>query len=172
MLKVNGVENVKEITYGPLCFPRGDDFLAFIAQPVWSMDEFDKLVPFPKNTNVFFNSEGKKVEDYECSAWKDTEAEYWRVRWGYIVLKTLEPSNMEIDGVTLDDPKTWGSVESILAGELNPQEFNRLMAMVDEANALDARKLEANKATFIERQTAKNSLQGNSSGSASAKDSE
>lgn len=172
MLKVNGVENVKDIQYGPLCFKRGDDFLAFYAVPVWTMEEFDKLCPFPENTNYYYGPDGKKMKDYECSAWKDTESEYWRQRWGYVVLKSLEPSKLEIDGITIDDPKTWGSVESTLKAELTEYEFQRLMGLVDEANALDQRKLEANAATFTARQMAKNTLQENSSSSASAETSE
>lgn len=178
MLKVNGVENTKDIVYGPLCFQRGVDeegepiYLAFYAAPVWSMEEFDKLCPFPENTNLYYNSEGKKEKDYECSAWKDTENEYWRQRWGYILLKSLEPSHVEIDGVSLDNPKTWGSVESILMDELAPYEWGQLKGLVDGANSLDERKLDANAATFIERQMAKNSSQENSSDSASAENSE
>jgi len=171
MLRVNGVENVKDIMYGPLCFKRGDDFLAFYATPVWSKEEFDKLCPFPENTNYFFTDKGKQ-KDYECSAWKETEAEYWRKRWGWTVLKTLEPSNLEIEGVDIENPNTWANVEPILRSELAEHEFNRVMAMVDEANALDQRKLDANAATFMERQTAKNSLPENSSSSASAETSE
>jgi len=171
MLKVNGVENVKDITYGPLCFKRGDDFLAFIAAPIWSMEEFDKILPYPDNQNVYFDASGKKVKDYECSAWKATETEYWRKRWGYVILKTLEPSNMEIDGVSLSDPKTWGKVESILKSELTEYEFQRLATLVEEANALDQRKLDANAATFMERQAAKNSLPESSPSSKLAEDS-
>jgi len=61
MIKVNGVENTKDIMYGPLCFPRGDDFLAFYAVPVCDMDECDKLLPFPKNTNHYFTAADGKT---------------------------------------------------------------------------------------------------------------
>jgi hypothetical protein len=172
MLRVNGVENVKDISYGPLCFKRGDDFLTFTAVPVWSMEDFDRLNPVPENDNYFFGPDGKKTKDYDCSAWKDTEAEYWRRRWGYVILKSLEPSKIEIDGISIDDPATWGNVESALKSELTEYEFQHLMGLVDEANALDQRKLDANVATFMERQTAKNSLPENSSSSASAATSE
>ncbi len=46
------------------------------------------------------------------------------------------------------------------------------MNMVDEANALDEAKLEANKSDFILRQTDANTLPVSSSDSASANDSE
>jgi hypothetical protein len=149
-MRVNGQEAKQKVVFGPLVFKRGEgQFLAFYAQPVWSYDEFDQLCPTPENKNFVFTREGKKVDD-DSPAFRVQLKEYALRKWSWLVLKTLEPSKIEWDQVKEDDPKTWGLVEKELQESLAVFEFNKLMDLVDEANAMSDEKLEANAETFFQ----------------------
>jgi hypothetical protein len=156
-MKVGGVENVKDVKYGPVVFSRGkgpdgeERLLAFYAQPVWTMDEFEKKCSPPECDYYYFEKDGKK-KDYEHPEYLQKVAEHDRKRWGYYTLKSLEPSNLELEKASLGDPSTWGNVEAELKSELNQYEFVQLMNLVNSANSLDSRKLEANLETFLQRQ--------------------
>jgi hypothetical protein len=81
--------------------------------------------------------------------------EYALRRWSWLVIKSLEPSfkpigDLEWERVKPDDPRTWGLVEDELKDGLAVFEFTKVMALVDEANALDAEKLAANAETFFQ----------------------
>lgn len=149
-MKVGGVENDKSVVFGPVTFSRGKNkFLAFYAQPVWDLDEFNRLCPPPVNKNYVFTKGGKQL-DSEAPAYLHDLQEYYRRRWGYVVLKSLEPSQIEWGTVNVSDPSTWGLVQSELQKELSVYEFAKVMNLVDEANALDETKLEENAKSFFQ----------------------
>lgn len=149
-MKVNGVELTREVLFGPITFKRGDSFVAFYAQPVWDLDEFYLACPVPKNDFVRFEK-GGKVADPDHPAYREKLAQWHRKRWGYVTLKTLEPSNIEFDNISLDDPETWVNVEAELKANLGLYEFAQVSSLVDEANALDAEKLEENAKSFFQQ---------------------
>jgi len=149
-MKVNGVSTDKsEAIFGPLPFKRGKKFLAFYAQPVWDLDEFNALCPPPENEFYRFTKNGKE-KDPEAPGYLDLIGRYSRKRWGYVVLKSLEPSKIEWDNVSLKDPNTWDKVEEELRKELGLYEFAKVMTLVDEANAIDEEKLEENAQSFFQ----------------------
>lgn len=151
-MKVGGVANDRNVVFGPLTFKRGEGrYLAFLAQPVWSLDEFQALCPVPVNRNYVFTKEGKQL-DPESPAFRDDLATYYRKRWAWTVLKSLEPSNIEWDTVKANDPDTWLGIEAELKANLSIYEFAAVMKLIDEANALDADKLEENAKTFFQIQ--------------------
>ena len=179
-MKVNGVSADKSTAkFGPLTFKRGDTFLAFYAQPVWNMDEFNALCPRPVNTHVRYEK-GGKVKDPDAPAYLEELGKFSVKRWGYVILKTLEPSNIEWENVSLADPGTWGEVEAELRANLGIYEFAKVMELVDEANAIDEAKLEENSQSFFHMMsqpspTEENSQPGeaeNSQSTALASDSE
>lgn len=148
-MKVNGVENDRKVLFGPVVFKRGPNkFLSFYAQPVWDLDEFNALCPQPTNKNYIFDKTGKHV-DPQAPAYLEELAQYYRKRWGYITLKSLEPSKIEFSSVSLSDPKTWGDAEAALRKELSVYEFAKVARLVEEANALDEEKLEENAKSFF-----------------------
>lgn len=155
-MRVGGVENIRDVVYGPLVFSRGKDaageeiLLGFYAQPVWDLKDFEKACPIPE-CNQYVFTKGGKEKDYDHPAYKAELTEHDKKRWGYYVLKALEPSDIEDFPASLDDPKTWASVETELKKELSLYEFNQLMKLVDEANSIDSRKLDANMQTFLQR---------------------
>jgi hypothetical protein len=112
------------------------------------MAEFNRLCPHPEPNAVVFTKTGKKP-NYNDAQYKADVIRYGKQRWGYTILKTLAPSNLTFDGISIDDPETWDLVEPRLMEELGHFEFGKVMALVDEANSLDAEKLEANLESFF-----------------------
>lgn len=149
-MKVNGVGNDKKVLFGPVVFKRGDNkFWSFYAQPVWSMDEFNALCPAPVNRNYVFTAAGKQLDD-QAPAYLEELKDFYRRRWGFVMMKSLEPSSIQWEKVNPSDPKTWGLVEEELRGELSVYEFAKVAKLVDEANALDEDKLEENAKSFFQ----------------------
>lgn len=153
-MKINGVTPDKATAIypapnKPLTFKRGDSFLAFYAQPVWSFRDFHAMCPVPENTHYRFEK-GGKTKDPDHPAYLEQLALYGRKRWGYMVLKTLEPSNIEWDTVSLSDPNTWLNVEDELRAVLSFYEFAKVIELVETANALDDDKLEENAQSFFQ----------------------
>lgn len=159
-MKVNGVTNDKDVKFGPVVFKRGPNkFLTFYAQPVWSMDEFNSICPAPVNRFYVFTTAGKQLDD-QAPAYLEELKEFYRRRWGYVMMKSLEPSKIEWGKVNPSDPKTWGFVEEELRGELSVYEFAKVAKLVDEANALDEDKLEENAKSFFQLAAAEAAADG------------
>lgn len=157
-MKINGQSTKTNAIFPepgkPLTFRRGNGFIAFYAQPVWDLEEFDALMPPPVNTKYRYTKDGKEL-DPNAPEYKEALAAYVTARWGYVVLKSLEPSKelgVEWETVSLDDPTTWANVETELKEALGLYEFAKVMQLVDEANAIDSTKLEANAESFFQRQ--------------------
>ena len=71
-------------------------------------------------------------------------------RLGYMIAKSLEPSNVEWDTVNLADPSTWKNWSTDLrSGGLSDIECQRVMNLVLEANCLDEAKLEGPARLFL-----------------------
>lgn len=156
-MKVGGVENDLKVVFGPVTFCRGPGkYLAFLAQPVWSLEGFNALCPAPVNRNYVFTKQGKQL-DVEAPAFKDEQAVYYRKRWAWTVIESLRPSNIQWDDVKEDDPETWLNVEPELRKNLAIYEFAAVMRLIDEANALDGDKLEENAKTFFQIQAQRTS---------------
>lgn len=155
-MKVGGVTNDRDVVFGPITFKRGtNQFLAFYAKPVWDLEEFNALCPPPVNKSYYFTKDKGKQLDPEAPAYLEDLQEYYRRRWGFVMMKSLEPSNIEWDTVKPNDPNTWGLVESELRKSLSIYEFARVAKLVDEANALDEAKLEENAQSFFQLRAAR-----------------
>ena len=71
-------------------------------------------------------------------------------RLGFMVVKTLEPTEIEWDTVDIANPATWGNWENDLKnGGLSQFECNRVTGLVLEANSLDDDKIEKARAVFL-----------------------
>lgn len=158
-MKIGGQEAKKGGLFGPLTFKRDDEtFYPFFATPVHNLDEFNRLCPVPEVTSGMFTPTGW-VKDPESPAHKAALANRGEIRWAYICVKSLEPSNIEWDTVVLDDPSTWINYEDDLLSVLSYLEFAKVQGLIEEANALDEAKLEENTASFFRQMAAKNAEQ-------------
>ena len=163
-MKLNGKNLRENAIFGPLVFKRKDELITFLAQPVWNYKEFDELCPIPKNTATAFirNERGRaeKVIDNDSSEYKAIIDGYDNQKWGYYVIKSLEPSfvpqgSLEWERVNPKNPLTWGHVEEELRASLSYYELTKVMNLVDEANALDAAKLQENANSFFQQEAQK-----------------
>ena len=112
------------------------------------MEEFQAKCPLPKPPGKF-TKDGWVAEENDPT-YQQVMAEWGKKRLGYIVTRSLEPSNIEWDTVKLDDPRTWANWETdLIDGGLTQIEANRVLALVMEANSLDEAKLSKAREVFL-----------------------
>lgn len=132
-----------------LVIPREDGDLVFWAQAIQDYDEFEEKSPAPKPPVVQRPGEGG-VPDYEDGGYLTQLANHNKRRLGYLVIKTLEPSNIEWDSVKPDNPSTWQNwEEDFRKAGLTNAELNRLFQLVMDANNLVESKFKAAKEAFL-----------------------
>ncbi len=151
-MKVNG----REIS-GPnrvtLVLPREDaEDIVIIAQAIIDMDAFDKFVDEPKPPSAMVK--GGNVEyNYKDNGYIEQLAQYNLKKMAWIVLVSLEPSNIEWENVDMENPGSWlGYQKEMKDAGFSDIEFNRVCNLCMEANALDEGKLEAARQVFLRGQ--------------------
>jgi len=171
MKTVGGIVAKRGGVLPPLVLKREDDELVFRAQPVHDLDEFEALCPAPDFKKFGVLTPQGWQPDPEAPEYLDLLKTYRKRRWAYIVIKTLEPSNIEWEKVKLKDHTTWLDYYEELAAVLSYNELGHVMALIEEANALDQEKLEENRQSFFrklaERQTLPNGQNGDQASSQS-----
>lgn len=160
-MKIQGKKASKEgAIYGPIIVDRFGEELPIYAQPVWSMDEFNKRLPFDDNQVEFVFTPNGKQYNQEAKRTKDYVAERDRARWGYVALKSLEPSKIDFDDeddpeefrVSIEKPETWTNVEAAIDHNFGHYEAGRIKELIDKANMIDSDKVELRGLAFLARQ--------------------
>ena len=138
-----------------LVLPRGNDKeIVFRAQPVKDMEPFEQLCPRPSppgklTRDGWVQMENDPTYKQVLKAWADQ-------RLGYMVMKSLEPSQIEWDTVLESDPRSWCNWSTDLRnGGLSDTECQRVMNLVLEANCLDEAKLKKAREVFLAGEAAK-----------------
>lgn len=146
-MKIGGRE-VKSVAEEVLVLPRLDEDIVFKAQAIKNMDIFEKLCPEPKAPGVR-TKEGFRPDENDEGylALMDKHAEQ---RLAFIVIKSLEPSEIEWSNVIEDDPGTWKNWRTDFeeAG-LSAIEIGRVVNCVMSANSLNEEKLEQARKAFL-----------------------
>ena len=131
-----------------LVLPRttGGD-IVFKAKAV-DMSEFNKRFPEPTPPNI--RTRDGFGPDHDDKTYLALVAEYSETRYSYLVIKTLEASEIEWQQVDMDTPSTWKLWEKELeeAG-FSTFEMNRISKCVLSANSLDEAKLEEARQSFL-----------------------
>lgn len=146
-MRIGGVtiEGVNECI---LVLPRPGEDIVLKAKAIENWEEFQNLCPEPK-PNAILTKEGKK-DDLNAKEYLDQLEVYAARKMGYLVVKSLEPSNIEWSAVEVDKPSTWIHYESdFLAGNLTQIEINKIADLVMEANQLDDEKLKEARDSFV-----------------------
>jgi hypothetical protein len=149
-MKIGGIE-VKGPNEELLVLPRGDQQIVIRARAVLDMETFEKLCPEPKPP-------GKRTKDGfvpnpDDPGYKSVLEAYQNKRLAYLVIKTLEPSEIEWTTVNIDNPSTWTNyMKDLHDGGLSNIEINRVIVCVMQANALDEKKLEEARKLFLRGQ--------------------
>ena len=147
-MKIAGIDPNSLSRETLLVLPRGETQIVFRAKGLKDMSEFNAVCPIPK-------APGKLTKDGFVPNTNDPTYQQVMQQWsskrlGYMVVKTLEPTEIEWDTVDPANPKTWGNWEADLKnGGLSQFECNRVTALVLEANSLDDEKLDKARAIFL-----------------------
>jgi len=146
-MKIGGV-----IVDGPseevLVLPRLGKDIIIRCRAVLDMSHFAVMCPEPKAKPILVAGGFKPNENdpgYLEQCQKHSE-----LRFAYISLKSLEPSEIEWTTIVMDDPTTWENWETELrkAG-ISAIEINRIVACIMQANCLDEAKLEKARDSFL-----------------------
>lgn len=146
-MRVDGVK-VTEPAIELLVLPRPEKPIVFKAKGLKDMDEFEAICPVPKPPGTL-TKEGW-VPDEKDKTYLQQMQGYSEQRLGYMVIATLEPSNIEWETVKRDNPRTWSKWQKeMLDSGLTQIEVNRVLQLVIEANALSEEKLRVARDVFL-----------------------
>jgi len=168
-MKINGktFSNVRAIA-GPYPIERIIDgkktVFGIYAQPVWSYDEFNRLYPRPQPpVGGWSPSSGGKKSDEKNPQYLQDLDNWTLAREGWSIMKSLEPSNIELDDVDMKDPRTWHLIVDRLQGGEDGStgmfsyfEYNAIIGLMDEACGIDKEKVAVNRESFLSEQQAQN----------------
>ena len=147
-MKIAGIDPKSLSSEVLLVLPRGDQQIVFRAKGLPDMSGFEALCPYPKPPGKF-TKEGW-IPNLTDPTYQQVLGEWAKKRLGYMVLKSLAPSEVEWDTVNENNPRTWaGWEEDLKRGGLTQVECNRVLALVLEANALDEAKLQKAREVFL-----------------------
>ena len=131
-----------------LVLPRLGGAITFLARGIPDMDEFLKLCPEPMPASIL-TPDGAKADTTAPNYLSDLKGHNQK-RWAYMVVKSLEPSNIEWDTVVLDQPATWANWSTDMKNSgLTQSECNRVFNLMLEANSLDEDKLQKAREVFL-----------------------
>lgn len=147
-MKIGGIDPRMLPNEEVLVLPRGEEQLVFRARGLPNMDEFNKLCPEP-TAPVKMTKEGIQSDTSNVN-YLSALAEWQKRRLAFIVVKSLEPSDIEWETVTPEKPSTWANWEAELKDNgISQIECNLIVRLVLEANALDEDKLEKARKNFL-----------------------
>ena len=151
-MKINGVAVIQP-TEGLLVLPRSDREYVFRAKPLPDFEKFNALVPLPEPPGVL--TKDGWVPDTKDKSYLGIITNYHLQRNAYMVIHTLEPSNIEWDKVDANNPKTWNGWEKEMrdAGFTQP-EVNCIFQFCIEMNSLSEEKLRLARESFLRGQAA------------------
>jgi len=151
-MKINGTP-VTPPTEGLLVLPRSDKEFVFRSKPLPDFDKFNALVPLPEPPGVL--TKDGWVPDVKDKNYVQVITNYHLQRNAFLVIHTLEPSNIEWDKVDINNPKTWNGWEKEMrdAGFTQP-EVNCIFQFVIETNSLSEEKLRVARESFLRGQVA------------------
>jgi hypothetical protein len=133
-----------------LVLPRGEQVIVFRAKSI-NLDEFDALCPEPKPPGKL--TKDGWIPNAEDPNYMQVLATQNEKRIAYLIVKSLEPSDIEWDTVQVDNPRTWTNyLQDFKNAGLTTIEINRIIQCVMQANSLDESKLEQARKVFLHGQ--------------------
>ena len=131
-----------------LVLPRLHGEVIIRTRAVTDMKPFDAMCPEPSAPKKLVKG-GFEI-DYENTGYLEAIAKHGELRFAFICVKSLEPSDIEWQRVKMDSPNTWleWAKEMEEAG-LSSVEVNRILLAVMSANSLDEAKLKAARDSFV-----------------------
>lgn len=147
-MKINGVDPKTLSSVDYLVLPKGEVNIVFQAKAIPDMSECNTLVPEPK-PKMRMTKDGAQADVTEPGYLTDMR-EFSKRRLAYLVVKSLEPSNIEWETVQLDVPGTWANWEADMkSAGLSQVECNLVLRLVMEVNSLDESKMQRAREVFL-----------------------
>lgn len=150
-MKIDGKEVPKSLNEDILVLPRGDSHIVFRARALRDIEDFSKLCPEPEPPGKL--TKDGWIPNTNDETFKHRMKQYNLQRAGYMVIHSLEPTNIEWDQVDPNNPKTWTKWDEELkeAGFTNV-ECNLIMQLVMDVNSLNDAKLKEARESFLRGQ--------------------
>ena len=147
-MKINGRE-VTKANEDFLVIPRGvEDPIVFEGRAIEKFDEFHALCKVPE-APVDLTRNGP-VPNEKDATYLGRMDKYLQQKLGWMVIKTLEPSNIEWSTIDMEKCSTWTNWADELAEVgFTAAEQQRIMGFVLEVNSLSEKKLEAARSDFL-----------------------
>ena len=145
-MRISGVEVTGSEAL--LVLPRDSGDIPIKAFAVSITEEFNEKCPVP--VAPMLQTKNGNKPDHSDKDYKAAVSRRGETRFAFMVVRSLEPSNIEWDEVDADAPTTcpkWQD-ELIEAG-LSETECNRITNLVAEANSLDEDKIKAARDNFL-----------------------
>ena len=151
MIKIDGQAVPTAKNEDVLVLPRGTGSIVIKARAIPDLDTFNEMCPGPKPPGAL--TKDGFVPNTEDDTYKKRLEQHNLQRIGYMILHTLEPTNLTWETVLADNPKSWPKWEEELkeSGFTNV-ECNLILGLVMEVNSLNEVKLKEARASFLRGQ--------------------
>lgn len=133
-----------------LVIPRGaDEAIVFEGRAIKLFDEFHALCK-PPEAPVDLTRSGPVANEKDATYLTRMDM-YLQQKLGWMVIKTLEPSNIEwSEAINMEKCNTWTKwADELAEAGFTAAEQQRIMSFVLEVNSLSEKKLEAARADFL-----------------------
>jgi hypothetical protein len=151
-MKIGGIDPKTIPNDVILVLPRGETEIVFRARGVSDYDEFNKLCPEPEPPKVHTAKDGWQP-NFQEPGYREMMIVHGRKRLAWLVINSLEPSELEWETVIADNPSTWlGWEKELRESGFSQVECNRISTLVMEANCLDEDKLDKARENFLRGQ--------------------
>jgi hypothetical protein len=150
-IKIDGQTIPKMANEDVLVLPRGNKTIVIRARAIPDMDHFNEVCPAPKPPGGL--TKDGFVPNLKDDTYTKRLEQHNLQRIGYMVVKSIEPSKIEWERVSLDNPKTWLEWEEELKESgFTTMEQNLILGLVMEVNNLNEAKLNEARASFLRGQ--------------------
>ncbi|WP_428304994.1 hypothetical protein [Lacipirellula sp.] len=142
-MKIGGKEPKSKSEFEHIVFRRTpiEDSIVFKIQSVKNFEEFHALAPPPQPGKM--RTPQGVVDDLEAPGYVEARNRQDLLRGQYVLIKSLEPSEIEWDKVKLEDPSSWQHAHAELSAILDDKEHAALIQRIHRANSLTEEMLEA-----------------------------
>ena len=148
-MKVNGVA-ITPPSDQVLVLEREEGNLVFVARALPDWEEFKKLCPEP--TPPVVQTKNGSEPDYKDENYKKSVQAHNAKLNAYLIIKSLEPSNIEWEKVDPADPGTWVHWQDELTSSgLTQFEAGRVVQLVTEANTLNEDKIKEARERYFQQ---------------------
>jgi hypothetical protein len=146
-MRIGGVE-VNGLPREILVLPRGDQEIVFEACALADWDEFNALCPEPKPPGI--RTRDGFVPDKDDPTYKQILTNYKAQQFAFLVIRSLEPSEVEWEIVDVSNPSTWKKwSDELQEAGLTQIEVNRVIQLVLDANCLNEARLKEARELFV-----------------------